>query len=201
MQADPRRYSPAAARNRDSILSILRDEVANDGTVLEVASGSGEHAAYFAADMQTVTWQPSDFDETALPGIDAHARAMGRANVRPSIRLDVTNAPDPVGGPYDAVFCANMIHIAPWAAAVGLVKLASEHLVPGAPLVLYGPFSRNGAHTAPTNAAFDRSLRAENPDWGVRDLDREVQPLAESNGFRLAAIHAMPANNLTVIFR
>lgn len=200
-QSDPRRYSPAAARNREPILSILRDEVPNDGRVLEIGSGSGEHAVHFATALSGIIWHPTERDATALAGIDAHARAAGARNIEPAHRLDVLETPWPAQGPFDGIFCANVIHIAPWSVASAIIESAASVLVPGAPLILYGPFKRNGAFGAESNAAFDRTLRAENPDWGIRDLEREIQPLAEKAGFRLSARHEMPANNLAVVFR
>ncbi len=198
---DPRRYSPAVARNREPILSILRDEVPNEGMILEIGSGSGEHAVHFASALPGLTWQPTDRDETAMAGIDSHVRAIGQQNILKAQVLDVMQAPWSLSGPYDGIFCANVIHIAPWAVAEAIIGASSEVLVPGAPLILYGPFSRNANFEAMSNVAFDRKLRAENPDWGIRDLEAEIQPLAEASGFRLAALHRMPSNNLTVVFR
>ncbi len=198
---DPRRYSPSAARNKEPILSVLRDEVPNEGTILEIGSGSGEHAVHLAGALPALTWQPTDRDETAMAGIDAHVRASGHKNILKARVLDVMQGPWNLSGPYDGIFCANVIHIAPWAVAKAIIESASEVLVAGAPLIFYGPFSRNADFEAMSNVEFDRKLRAENPDWGIRDLEAEVQPLAEATGFRLAALHRMPSNNLTVVFR
>jgi hypothetical protein len=197
---------PATLRNREAILAVLRDGVLpQQGLLLEIASGSGEHAAFMAPQLSPLVWQPSDFDADNLPSIDAHAAdariAHGTAaQIRPAIRIDVTQQPWPVKS-CDALLCCNMIHIAPWAAAEGLFAGAAAIMPAGAPLVLYGPFRRHGDHTAPSNAAFDDSLKARDPRWGVRCLDTEVMPLAARNGFALDRSVEMPANNLTVIFR
>jgi len=196
---DPRRHAPAAARNRDAILAVLRHVLPARGTVLEIASGTGEHAAHFAAALPGLVWQPSDGDDAALASIDAWAADSGAASIRPALHLDVTETPWPVAQ-VDAVFCANMIHIAPWQAALSLLSEAGRILTRGGPLILYGPFMRDGQHTAPSNEDFDRSLRGRNPDWGVRDL-AEVAGHADAAGLRLEETVSMPANNLTVIFR
>jgi hypothetical protein len=201
---DPRRHMPATLRNREAILTVLRDVVPRQGVLLEIASGSGEHAAFMAPQLAPLTWQPSDFEADNLPSIDAHAAdtrlATGAGNILPAIRLDVTQQPWPVAH-CDTLLCCNMIHIAPWAAAEGLFAGAAAIMPQDAPLILYGPFRRHGAQTAPSNAAFDDSLKRRNADWGVRCLDTEVVPLAARHGFALDRIVEMPANNLTVIFR
>ncbi len=200
-QPDPRRHMPATLRNRDAILAVLREVAPRQGILLEIASGSGEHAAFMAPQLAPLLWQPSDYDADNLPSIDAYAADSGAANIRPAVRLDVVLQPWPVKH-CDALLCCNMIHIAPWAAAEGLFAGAAR-IMPAkdAPLILYGPFRRHGAHTAPSNAAFDDSLKSRNAAWGVRCLDSEVVPLAQRSGFALDRIIDMPANNLTVIFR
>ena len=199
---DPRRHAPATLRNREALLPILAAHLPGAGAVLEIASGSGEHAAFFAPRLASeILWRPSDADPDALASIDAHAAASAAPEkIAPALALDVTAGSWPIDRAA-AVFCANMIHIAPWAAAEGLFRGAGAILPAGAPLILYGPFRRDGAHTAESNAAFDDSLKARDPRWGVRDLDGEVAPLAQAHGLDLAAIEAMPANNLTVVFR
>ena len=194
---DPRRFAPAAARNRDAILVALRDILPGRGLVLEIASGSGEHAVHFAAAFPALTFQPSDPDADARASIDAWAAAM--ANVQPALALDASASSWPVEAA-DAVVCINMIHIAPWSACEGLMRGAAAILPVGAPLVLYGPFKRGGGHTAPSNADFDADLRARNPDWGVRDLEA-VAALAAQSGFGPPQVTEMPANNLVVVFR
>jgi hypothetical protein len=201
MVEDARRHAPATLRNRDAILGVLHDVLPARGLVLEVASGSGEHAVHFAAALPGLTFQPSDADAAARASCDAWARAAALANVRPALALDAMAPPEawPVARA-DAVFCANMIHIAPWAAALGLLRGAARLLAAGAPLVLYGPFRREGAHTAESNAAFDAALRAQDPAWGVRDLEA-VAAAAAAVGFGPPAVTAMPANNLAVVVR
>jgi hypothetical protein len=191
--------SPAVARNRDPILAVLRRFLPEQGTVLEIASGTGEHAAYFATHLPHLTWQPTDIDAEALASIEAHRAAANAPNLRAPLELNVI-APDWPVTRADAVVSINMIHISPWAAAQGLVFGAARLLAAGAPLYLYGPFKENGEHTAPSNAAFDASLRATNPWWGVRDAG-EVRALADSNGFDFVERIAMPANNLSLVFR
>ena len=190
---------PAPERNKDPILRhllpILRD-VPSGGTVLEVASGTGQHAVHFAAAVPHLTWQPSDPDPENRASIDAW-RAEGPTNVAPALELDVCGAWP--AGPIHAVININMIHIAPWDATLALFAGAQRLLAPAGPLVLYGPFKRGQAHTAPSNAAFDASLRERDPRWGVRDLEAVVE-VADAAGFDHMAVHALPANNLLVHF-
>jgi hypothetical protein len=197
--ADARLFFPATARNRGPILDVLRRVLPEAGTVLEVASGSGEHAAFFARALPGLRWLPSDPDPAHGASIDAWRRHEGLPNLLPPLRLDVREHPWPVAHA-DAVYCANLIHIAPWAACLGLFDGAARVLPAGAPLVLYGPFRVGGAHTAPSNEAFDASLRARDPAWGVRDLE-DVTAAAAAAGFRHEATVPMPANNQTVIWR
>lgn len=197
--ADARRFAPAAARNRGPILEALRGRLPASGLLLEVASGSGEHAVHLAAAFPALTIQPSDPDPEARASIAAWAAETGLPNIRPPLALDAAAAAWPAAQA-DAVLCINMIHIAPWQACEGLVRGAARLLPPGGPLVLYGPFRRGGAHTAPSNAAFDASLRAQDPRWGVRDLEA-VAALAAAEGFAAPEVVPMPANNLIVVFR
>jgi len=194
---DARREAPAVARNRDAILAVLRGILPARGLLLEVASGSGEHALHFAPAFPGLAFQPSDPDPDARASIDAWC--AGVPNIRPALALDAA-APDWPVARAEAVLCINMIHISPWASCEGLLRGATRVLPPGAPLILYGPFKRGGAHTAPSNEAFDADLRARDPDWGVRDLE-EVAAAAAATGFGPPEITAMPANNLTVAFR
>lgn len=196
---EARRYAPATERNRAAILAVLARHLPARGLVLELASGSGEHAVHFAAALPALVFQPSDPDPAARASIDAWAVSAGLANLRPAIALDATAASWPIETA-EAVLCINMIHIAPWAAAVGLVEGASRILAPGGILYLYGPYKRAGRHTAPSNEAFDGSLRERNVAWGVRDLEA-VAALAAANGFAAPEIVAMPANNLSLVFR
>lgn len=165
-------------------------------TVLEIASGTGEHALYFATRLEGVTWQPSDPDPEARDSIAAWG--IGSAGVLAPLDLDVRRESWGVG-PVDAIVCINMIHISPWTAAEGLFRGAADCLRPGGVLYLYGPFAIGGRHTAPSNAAFDENLRARDPEWGVRDLE-DVVALARESGFDLTETVAMPANNLSVVF-
>lgn len=195
---DARQHAPSAARNRDPILDVLRGRLPARGVVLEAASGSGEHTVHFAQAFPGLVFQPSDPDLQARASIDAWAAAAGLPNIRPAIALDATAQPWPIEAA-NAVLCINMIHIAPWEAAVGLVRGAAVLLEPGGLLYLYGPYRRDGRHTALSNEAFDRSLRGRNPAWGIRDLEA-VAELAAAHGFGPPAIEQMPANNLSLIF-
>lgn len=199
MENDPRRSAPAASRNRDPILATLRKHLPGRGLILEVASGTGEHIVHFAAAMPALTFQPSDPTLEARASTDAWVRATGLTNVRAAIELDATATVWPIEAA-EAIVCINMIHIAPWAATVGLLHGASRILPAEAPLALYGPFREGGRHTAPGNRAFDSDLRLRNPDWGVRDLD-EVSEVASSVGFAAPEIERLPANNLVLVFR
>jgi SAM-dependent methyltransferase len=197
--AHARQYRPHVARNREPILAVLRRVLPRKGLVLEVASGSGEHAAYFAAELPALDWQPTDPDPQALASIAAHRAAAPLPNLLSPLALDVTAARWPVARA-DVIVCCNMIHIAPWAACEGLIAGAPRTLSDGGTLYLYGPYKIGGEHTAPSNRDFDLDLRARNPAWGIRDLG-EVTALAERHGFKLAETVSMPANNLSVIFR
>ena len=191
--------APAVARNRDPILAVLRRVLPVSGSVLEVASGTGEHAVHFAAALPGLAWQPTDIDADALRSIAAYRRSAQLPNLLPALELDAAAPPWPVARA-DAVVAINMIHIAPWAAAQGLMAGAARVLAPAGVLYLYGAFKENGRHTAPSNAAFDASLRASDPEWGVRDL-AEVAALAATHGLDFAERIAMPANNLSLVFR
>jgi hypothetical protein len=197
--SDARLHAPAAGRNREPILAVLRTHLPSRGLVLEVASGSGEHIVHVATAFPGLDFQPSDPDPQARASIDAWSTAAGLQNMRPAIALDAAAEIWPISTA-DAVMCINMIHIAPWGAAVGLMRGAAALLRANCMLYLYGPFRRDGAHTAPSNAAFDRSLRMQDPSWGVRDLEA-VTAQARSHGFAEPVVEAMPANNLSLIFR
>jgi hypothetical protein len=197
--SDARIYAPATQRNRDVILDVLRKVLPPSGLVLEIASGSGEHAVHFAQSLPRLTFQPTDPTQDALASIAAWIAAAQVANVLAPLRLDVTAQPWPVKSA-DAVLCINMIHISPWSATIGLMRGTAKILPPGAPLYLYGPYRRGGAHTAPSNADFDASLKARDPAWGVRDLEA-VAEQAQQAGFSSPAVTQMPANNLSVVFR
>jgi SAM-dependent methyltransferase len=190
---------PATQRNRDPILARLKEVLPKSGTVLEIASGSGEHVVHFARALPELTFQPSDIRPEHLESIAAWIGSSGVPNILPPIFLDVTAETWPIERA-DAVISINMIHIAPWAATEGLLRGAARVLNSGAVLYLYGPYKRGGRHTADSNQAFDAQLRAQNPEWGVRDLD-DVAALAGEMGFGAPAITDMPANNLSVVLR
>lgn len=195
---DDRRSAPAAQRNREPILAVLRPVLPVTGTVLEIASGSGEHVVHFAAALPDLCFQPSDPDAGALRSIAAWSAASGLGNLLSPLQLDVTAAAWPLQRA-DAVLCINMIHIAPWAAAEGLFAGAGRLLASGAPLYLYGPYRREGRALEPSNEAFDRDLKARNPAWGLRSLGA-VTALAEAAGFAPPQVTEMPANNLSLVF-
>lgn len=196
---DARRMAPATERNREPILAVLRQILPASGTVLEIASGTGQHAVHFAAALPGITWQPSDPDAAARASIAAWTAHAGLANVRAPLALDVCQQPWGIDAAA-AVVCINMIHIAPWAAAEALFAGAGKLLGPGGVLFLYGPYRRGGAHTAPSNAAFDAQLRATDPDWGVRDMEAVVA-LGAAQGLRCDEPVPMPANNFCLVLR
>lgn len=188
---------PATQRNRVPILEVLRGRVPEGADVLEIGCGSGEHAAFFAENLPIRSWLPTDLDPAHIAS--AAAWAVGLPQVRAPVLLDVTVEHWPVGQ-VDVVFSANMIHIAPWQASVGLLRGAGRILRPGGLLMLYGPFQDDGVHNAPSNEAFDADLRRRNPDWGVRDL-AVLRRIAGEQGLRGEEEVAMPANNRVVVFR
>lgn len=196
---DKRIFASSTARNRGPILDVLRDILPAKGLALEIASGAGEHVVFFAAAFPHVTFCPSDPNAEARQSIAAWIAAAGVANVHAPLDLDVERIPWPIGAA-DAMICINMIHISPWSATETLFEGARRTLPEKAPLYLYGPYRRGGAHTAPSNAEFDASLRARNANWGVRELEA-VAEVAHGKGFGDPHIVEMPANNLSVIFR
>ena len=200
-----RQHSPSAERNREPILAVLREVLPATGRVLEIASGTGQHAICFAGALPGLDWQPSDPDADARASIAAWIAHAGLANVRAALALDVhqaewgvqtLNAPDQ----FDAVVCINMIHISPWSATQALFAGASRRLVDGGVLYLYGPYKRGGAQTSPSNDAFDQQLRSRDPAWGVRDMEAVVA-LGASVGLVCDEPIAMPANNFSLVFR
>ncbi|MEO7328068.1 MAG: DUF938 domain-containing protein, partial [Minicystis sp.] len=195
-----KRYALAAARNRDPILAVLQGELPKKGVVLEIASGSGEHALHFAAALPALIFQPSDPDPEAVASIEAHRAGSGLKNLRSPLTIDVLDAAWELGLEADAILCINMIHIAPWEATIGLFEGAARLLKRNRPLYLYGPYRFDGAFLAPSNQAFDASLRERDPLWGVRDY-RELLDVAMSAGFNPARTVEMPANNHSHIFR
>ncbi|WP_257461931.1 class I SAM-dependent methyltransferase [Archangium lipolyticum] len=194
-----KRHAPSAERNREPILSVLREVLPSRGTVLEVASGTGQHAVFFARAFPELVWQPTDADPSARESIEAWRQEEGLANLRAPLALDARASTWPVESA-DAIVCINMIHISPWEACQGLMRGAGRVLPPGGPLVLYGAYFIEGRPTAPSNLAFDASLRERNPAWGVRELGA-VTAEASAHGLERDRVVDMPNNNFTVVFR
>lgn len=210
---DRRLFSPSTARNREPIHAVLEASLVSSARVLELASGSGEHAVYMAERHPDWRWQPSDVDDDAIQSIEAWRRHTGLNNMLAPQRRDLLEAwvdkgqvedsqadnidPDK---PWDAMVAINLVHISPWAVTERLMFAAQRHLVSGGVLFLYGPYRRGGEHTAPSNAQFDAWLKARDPRWGVRDLEQVVAEAAD-NGLTLQSVEQLPANNLAVIFR
>jgi hypothetical protein len=197
--SDHRQYAPATLRNHEFILDVLRDVLPKRGVILEIASGSGEHVVQFAKGFPSLVFQPSDVEPEALQSVAAWVKATGVPNVRAPVVLDAAQSPWPIVS-VDGIICINMVHISPWDVTLGLIKGAAAILPPTSPFYLYGPYKRKGFATAPSNQAFDRSLRDRNPTWGLRDLEA-VAGMAQSVGFSVPVITEMPANNLSVVFR
>lgn len=199
--SDPRLDYPATQRNREPILAVLRELLGHGDRVLEIGSGSGQHAAYFTTHLPSLHWQPSDVEDTTFASIRAWSEDRG--NVASPRVIDVARPFEAWGverEAFDAVFCANVIHIAPWEVCLGLLAGAAELLGAQGRLIFYGPFQREGRHTAPSNEAFDASLRTRDPRWGVRDLD-VVTGEAARHGLLRDRVVEMPSNNLTAVFR
>lgn len=192
-----RKHAPATLRNRDAIVDVLQTILPESGVALEIASGSGEHVACFAAAFPKLVWQPSDPDPEARASISAWC--AGRENILPPLALDAASSNWSVDE-VAAILCINMVHISPWRATIGLMRGASQRLSSGAPLYLYGPYRREDVQTAESNEAFDRSLRSRNPEWGLRNVS-DMIALAEQNGLVFERLVEMPANNLSLIFR
>jgi SAM-dependent methyltransferase len=194
-----KRFASATERNRGPIAAVLREVLPERGTLLEIASGTGEHAAFFAALFPNLAWQPSDPDPDALASIEAWQADAEAANLLPPVFLDAASQTWPLDHA-DAILCINMVHISPWVATSGLMRGAGRLLPSGGPLILYGPYHRAEVETAPSNEAFDASLKSRDPEWGLRDL-ADVRAAAETQGLGFQRLYEMPANNLTVVFR
>jgi len=201
-------YSPAADRNKQPILDALTRILGEHGTALEIASGTGQHAAWFATSMPRWTWQPTDADPRSLPALASRIAEAALPNLRAPLLLDVMSPRWPSQDTafaegeeekFDAIYCANMLHIAPWATCAALMQGAARHLRSGGLLITYGPYFEDGVPAAPSNMAFDQDLRARNPAWGIRRLD-DVAAEARRAGLALRERHAMPANNLLLAF-
>jgi len=201
VSADQRMYSPSAARNLAPILEVLKRVLSAHSAVLEIGCGTGEHAVHFAGAMPNLTWRPSDSDSDARASTASWIKFTGLSNLLPPLDIDVCAKAWGVEqtAPFDAIVSLNMIHIAPWAATLGLFAGAGRLLCPGGLLFLYGPFMCNGAHNAPSNAAFDASLKARDPSWGLRDT-ADLERLGESSGLGLRETIEMPANNMSLVF-
>lgn len=193
-------FSPAADRNKQPILDVLREVLPIHGSALEIASGTGQHVAWFAANLPQWTWQPSDAVPAALDSISAWVAEQGLLNVRPPVVLDVM-APGWLPGDvvFDLIYCANMLHISPWATCAALMQGSARHLAAGGVLVTYGPYLEDGVPTSEGNLNFDKSLRTQDPAWGIRRKEDVAQEAARA-GLRLQARHAMPANNLLLVW-
>ncbi len=194
-----KKFAPATLRNREAIADVLRSILPPSGTVLEIASGTGEHAVYLAQQYPALTWQPSDPDVDALASIAAWRAEAATPNLLAPLQVDAAASSWPVAAA-DAVLCINMVHISPWEATVGLLRGAAALLPTAAPLCLYGPYRRQGVITAPSNEAFDASLKARDSRWGLRDLETVIAAAAEA-GLRFDTLVEMPANNLSVVLR
>ncbi|MDO9197743.1 DUF938 domain-containing protein [Rhodoferax sp.] len=192
-------YSPAAERNRQPILEVLRRVLPIQGSALEIASGTGQHVAWFAAALPQWTWQPTDYQADALPGIAARMVQERLTNVRAPVRLDVMARWLPGDERFDLIYCANMLHIAPWTTCAALMQGSARHLAPGGILITYGPYLEDDVPTSPGNLAFDQSLRARDPAWGLRRR-AVVEAQAARAGLHLSARYVMPANNLLLVW-
>ena len=194
-----KRHAPATARNSGPIADVLAQELPASGLVLEIASGTGEHALFMASRFPELTWQPSDFEQEAVESIDAWASEAKLANLRPAIQLDASQPPWPVGNA-DAILCVNMVHISPWRATEGLFAGARRILTGNAPLILYGPYIESDIDTSHSNLEFDASLKARNPEWGLRQIS-DMDDLARAERLHRTVRHPMPANNLMLVYR
>lgn len=196
--------SPAAERNKQPILERLRTLLPASGVALEIAAGTGQHAVWFAAGLRDWSWQPTDFEAEVLPVIAARVAGASLRNVQSPLQLDVLQPQWPAAGaefsrPFDAIFCANMLHISPWSTCAALMQGAARHLTPDGILITYGPYLESDVPTSPGNLAFNASLQARNPAWGIRQLD-DVQQQARAAGLHLRQRYAMPANNLMLVW-
>jgi len=201
-------HSPAADRNKQPILDALTRVLGEEGSALEIASGTGQHAVWFAAAMSRWTWQPTDADARMLPAMASRIAEAALPNLHQPLLLDVVAPRWPSQGfafageedtKFDAIYCANMLHIAPWPTCAALMQGAARYLLPGGLLITYGPYFEDEVPTAPSNLAFDEDLRARNPAWGIRRIE-DVTAEANRSGLALRERHAMPANNLLLVF-
>lgn len=193
-------HSPAADRNKQAILEVLLKVLLERGNALEIASGTGQHVAWFASSLPGWAWQPSDAQPDGFESINAWVTEQDARNVRSPVVIDVMT-PNWLPAPplFDLIYCANMLHIAPWATCAALMHGSAQHLAPGGRLITYGPYLEDGVPTSQGNLEFDHSLRERNPAWGIRRIE-DVKARAAKAGLRLAARHAMPANNLLLVW-
>lgn len=196
---EAKRFAPATQRNREAIAAILADILPASGTILEIASGTGEHLIHFAEAFPGLVWQPSDYDEAGLSSIRAWSTEAALSNILPPLELDAASPIWPIARA-DAILCINMIHIAPWSAAQGLMAGAARTLGAGGLLYLYGPYVEADVPTVPSNEAFDASLKGRNPEWGLRSIEHLVA-LASEHNLVFESRTQMPANNLSLVFR
>ncbi len=196
---EKRLFSPASQRNKQVILETLKNHAPSRGDTLEIACGSGEHAIHFAAAFPNLNWQPTDIEPSHIESVNAHASAEGINNLKPAIHLNVTQKDWSVGK-VDLIFNANMIHISPWQCTLGLMAGAGRHLKSGGILFMYGPYMKEGQHTAPSNASFDATLRSRDENWGIRAIE-DVVAIAEQHQLSLHDLIPMPANNFCVIYK
>lgn len=194
-----RRSAPAALRNREPIADVLQQWLPDHGLVLEIASGTGEHVVHFAERFPNLEWQPSDVHAAALSSIAARCAQLGLANIRDPLRLDASSGSWPISTA-DALLSINMVHISPWASALGLLDGAARMLPSDGPLILYGPWLAEHIPTAPSNLAFDQNLKERDPEWGLRRVEDFAVAAAE-RGLRLETTRLMPANNLMLLLR
>ena len=192
-----KRFAQSADRNGEPILAVLRRSLPEKGLVLEIGSGTGQHVTHFARALPGLQWQPTDIDPQLRESVRCWIRDAGLANVREPVALDVHDSPWAVATA-DAVVCINMIHVAPWPSTLAL--FAGARSIGARAVFLYGPYRRSGAHTAPSNALFDASLRANDPSWGIRDMEA-VEQVAIDNGYTLVEVVPMPANNFSLVLR
>ncbi|OYT90905.1 MAG: SAM-dependent methyltransferase [Burkholderiales bacterium PBB3] len=201
-------FSPAADRNKHPILQLLQTVLPAQGNALEIASGTGQHAAWFASHLPGWTWQPTDATADSLPSIEGYAAQLGAHNVLAPCVLDVLQQPwlsdsysdSASEARFNAIYCANMLHISPWATTAALMQGSARHLAPGGVLITYGPYLEDGIPTAEGNLAFDASLRTQNPAWGIRRIE-DVAHVAAQAGLPLRQRHALPANNLLLVWQ
>ena len=199
LEGDRRRSAPAALRNREPIAEVLAEWLPTSGLVLEIASGTGEHVTFFAERFPALEWQPSDIHSDALGSTEAWREASGLPNVRSPLVLDASATDWPIESA-DAVLSINMVHISPWASALGLLAGAARLLPTGCPLILYGPWLGNRIPTAQSNLDFDADLKRRNPEWGLRNVE-DFASAGEERGFSLVETRPMPANNLMLLLR